>query len=393
MRHFIVFIAGTIALSAAAPVSASAQDPGRIFGAMTRMLTAPLRQGFGPRIRIDRPPMGIPQVQRRNAIARAVAPQQRAATREPQRASITQPATQAAIHTGWIGAVFWPRAADDLVGYAFFPSEAGDRFWAYGFNDISEGIFAPPSTQAFASARRARDDRAQALPATATELCGSPVGAGAWVERIEQIVQPDAAQRELLVELRQGLVKADDEVKAACPSAMAASQLARLDVMEERLRALHYATLTIRTPLEKFYGALSDEQKARLNGPASGNGAQAGPARICQAHAPDPRDRSAFALDRRARPTAEQRAYQDAMRKHLTDMAQFVTAACPQDTPATPLARLDAQADRITILLYAAMAMRPALDHSAGAEPNVQADAPTPSPRPRPVQASVTPNG
>jgi hypothetical protein len=383
MRHFIIFVAGTITLSAAAPGSAVAQDPGRIFGAMTRMLTAPLRQGFGPRIPIHRPPMDLTPSSRRNAIARAAAPQ-RAVAREPQRAAIAPAAVQAGIHTGWAGAVFWPRAADDLVGYAFFPNEAGERFWAYGFNDISDGIFAPPATQAFASARRIRDDRATALPAAATELCGSTAGAGAWADRIEQIVQPDAGQREFLLQLRGALAKADDELKAACPSAMPVSQSARLDIMEERLRALHYATLTIRTPLEKFYGALTDEQKARLNGASP----TASPARICQTPA-SARDRSAFALDPRARPSAEQRAYQEAMQKHLTDMAKFVAAACPQDIPATPLARLDAQADRLTVLLYTAMAMRPALDQSAEAQP--RAEAPTPYPRPRPVQANATP--
>jgi hypothetical protein len=394
MRHFIIFVAGTITLSAAAPGPAIAQDPGRIFGAMTRMLTAPLRQGFGPRIPIHRPPMDLTPSSRRNAIARAAAPQravarepQHAVAREPQRVAIAPAAVQAGIHTGWAGAVFWPRAADDLVGYAFFPNEAGERFWAYGFNDISDGIFTPPAAQAFASARRIRDERT-VLPAAATELCGSTVGAGAWADHIEQIVQPDAGQRELLLQLRAALAKADDELKAACPSAMPASQSARLDIMEERLRALHYATLTIRTPLEKFYGALTDEQKTRLNGASQ----TASPARICQTPA-SAHDRSAFALDPRARPNAEQRAYQEAMQKHLTDMAKFVAAACPQDIPATPLARLDAQADRLTVLLYAAMAMRPALDQSASARPEVQprAEAPTPYPRPRPVQANATP--
>jgi hypothetical protein len=389
MRHFIIFVAGTITLSAAASAPAVAQDPGRIFGAMTRMLTAPLRQGFGPRIRIHRPPMDLTQSSRRNAIARAAAPQ-RAVVREPQRASIAPAAVQAGIHTSWIGAVFWPRAADDLVGYAFFPNETGERFWAYGFNDITDGIFTTPSAQAYASARRVRDDRAQALPAAAGELCGNPDGTRASADRIEQIVQPDAAQRELLMQLRQALAKADDDIKAACPSVVPASQSARLDIVEERLRALHYATLTIRTPLEKFYGALTDEQRAKLNGATQ----TASPARICQTQASPTRDRSAFALDPRARPTAEQRAYQEAMQKHLTDMAKFVAAACPQDIPATPLARLDAEADRLTVLLYAAMAMRPALDQPAAA-PAAQprAEAPTPHPRPRPVQANATPNG
>ncbi len=406
MRHFIVFVAGAITLSAAASGPASAQDPSRIFGTMTRMLTAPLRPVFGPPIRIHRPPMSVPQSQPRNAISRA-APQ-RAVARDPSRAATAPAGTRnaqgsiqgsiqgsaaAIAHAGWAGAVFWPHAADDLAGYAFFPNETGDRFWAYGFNDITEGIFAQPAAQAYASARPGRYDRAPAMP-VATDLCGSPHGASAWAERIERIVQPDAAQRELLVQLRHALAKADDEIKAACPSVMPTSPLARLDIMEDRLRTLHYATMTIRTPLDTFYGALSNEQKARLNG-ASGSGPQAAsPALICQAHAP--RDRNASALDTRARPTAEQRAYQEAMQKHLTDLAQFVTAACPQDSLSTPLARLDAQADRLTVLLYAAMAMRPALDHStpARAETNAQAETPTPYPRPRPAQAGATaPNG
>ncbi len=287
--------------------------------------------------------------------------------------------------------MFWPRAADDLVGYSFFPNEAGDRFWAYGFEHIADGLFAPPAAHAFASTRRVRDDRASAVPAAMAELCGSSDGASEWAVRIEQTVQLDATQRELLSHLRQAMVKADEDVKAACPTAMPTSQAARLDIMEERLRTLHYATLTIRTPLEQFYGSLSDEQKSRLNESATGSNAQAAPAAVCQAHAARASDRSALALERRARPTSEQRAYQEAMQKHLADMARFVASACPQDVPASPIARLDAAADRLTVLLYAAMAMRPALDHAAPTQaPNAAAQGRTPFPRPRPAHADAT---
>ena len=43
------------------------------------------------------------------------------------------------------------------------------------------------------------------------------------------------------------------------------------------------------------------------------------------------------------------------------EMAQFLNTTCPAETPATPMARLDAASDRVMALLHAAMGIEPML--------------------------------
>ncbi len=79
-------------------------------------------------------------------------------------------------------------------------------------------------------------------------------------------MQPNDAQRAGLEELRTASASAADRIKAACPSETPLTAIGRLDAVEKRLdAAMLDAIKAVRGPLEKFYGSLSDEQKARFN--------------------------------------------------------------------------------------------------------------------------------
>ena len=78
-------------------------------------------------------------------------------------------------------------------------------------------------------------------------------------------MQPNDAQRAGLEELRTASASAADRIKAACPSETPLTAIGRLDAVEKRLDAMLDAIKAVRGPLEKFYGSLSDEQKARFN--------------------------------------------------------------------------------------------------------------------------------
>jgi hypothetical protein len=136
------------------------------------------------------------------------------------------------------------------------------------------------------------------------------------IERISEIVQPTAAQRPALEELRAASAKAIDMLKAGCPKDLPSIPTGRLAAMERRLQVMLAAVQTVRPALERFYQSLSDEQKARFN-----------------AIAPDNRD--AAAKDQRD-----------------------LTKLCDEKTPGAT----DLPIDRIAQAVQPTRAQRPALD-------------------------------
>jgi hypothetical protein len=84
-------------------------------------------------------------------------------------------------------------------------------------------------------------------------------------ERIDQLMRPDAAQRAKLDTLQAANAKAAELIKTACPSTLPVAPPDRLAAEGQRLQAMLTAVETIHAPLDDFYNALSDEQKARFN--------------------------------------------------------------------------------------------------------------------------------
>src|SRR5262249_45717219 len=185
-----------------------------------------------------------------------------------------------------------------------------------------------------------------------------------------------------LDDLAAGLAKGGDTAKAAGPaSGTVASPEQRLDAMTDRTWALRQAVVIMRTPLESFYDALDAAQKARLDGapaeperretnadadagapndaPHSG-ASSSGPARLCG----DPAARMTAwpgeQIERRVRPTQEQRASLQMLQMTTQGMAQMLLASCPRAAPATPLDRLDAAEKRLNAMLYATRVVGPA---------------------------------
>src|SRR6266568_4168092 len=85
------------------------------------------------------------------------------------------------------------------------------------------------------------------------------------IEDIDKNVHPTDAQRRSLEDLRNASARAADAIKASCRSQTPLTVTARMEAVEGRLGAMLDALKTVRGPLEKFYDALSDEQRARFN--------------------------------------------------------------------------------------------------------------------------------
>ncbi len=167
---------------------------------------------------------------------------------------------------GWVGPLFWPFAYHDIYDYTIWGDGIG--FWAYGYGDIYAGIFAPYGQDDLAgyTAPGPSGRRHRRVPPL-QQLCGddSREIAGRPIDQIQQAVQPTEAQRAALDDLANASVSAAQIVRASCPTQTASTAPARLAAMQERLQAMIKAELAVQPPLEKFYGLLDDEQKARLN--------------------------------------------------------------------------------------------------------------------------------
>jgi hypothetical protein len=245
---------------------------------------------------------------------------------------------------------FWPTLSDDVFDYVLWPS-GNDRLWAHGYGDVVDGAFRPEPG--------ARHPRPQTTGSAddAKPTCMHPAGnqtADALLERIAQTIQPTDAQKAALDELRPAVQRAVEIIDAACPAHPALTPTGRLDGMEDRLWAARQALMMLRAPLDKLYGALSDEQKARLNGPVSGPQRTAA---CSQSGAELPN-----AVIERVHPSPQQRGALEAVRTTSAGLAKMVGGSCPADMPVTPVARLDAADKRLNTLLYAVVTLRAPVD-------------------------------
>jgi LTXXQ motif family protein len=308
--------------------------------------------------------------------SRAADPAERVESAGTDQRRDTSPAA-ADLPAGWTGPLYWPHAGDDVFDYAF--GVGGERFWARGGRDLTDAILL-------------RDGKAAA---GWEEMCGSrrPGDASPWSEPIAQAVGPTEAQRRALDELSAALVEASNGIKAHCPApGTAASPTQRLDAMTDRLWAMRQSAIIVRPALEKFYGALDEQQKARLKDATSARrettaeapsdrreaeatGGPSGFTLLCAdptaAMMPWPNEQ----IERRVRPSNEQRESLQTLQMTTQGMAQLLMASCPsaspqgasspgaspKEPPATPLERLDAAEKRLNAMLYAARVVGPAV--------------------------------
>ena len=235
-------------------------------------------------------------------------------------------------------------------------------------------------------------------------------------DAIAQIVGADEKERTALEGLRERAKKAAERLAADCPQDVPAALSARLEAVEQGIDAALAAFDAVEPALATFYGALDDEQKARLYrdmaAPAAANARQTTPRREAQEERRERRDYSyrrdrtrAYAAAREAaarEPTPSQARSQAAapgwgamceelaavlrgwpVREIERDVRlsspqrvafyELVTAslkaadtldsACPAETALTPVGRMDAMRKRLSAARAAIAAIRPALTH------------------------------
>jgi hypothetical protein len=244
---------------------------------------------------------------------------------------------------------------DQFFGYIFSPASYDTKFWAHGERDMIQAVFTKGSTSPTPNCGQSGEERADPL-----------------TQHIDQVISPNEDQQEALEALRSALVKAYDRINTTCRDVDPITPTARLKAMQERLFAMRDAGLSIRTSLAGFYDKLSDEQRVRFDSTDTASAREAKPSgapdagQICQAQAQAAYAWPAALVGRRVRPNPAQRASLEALQKTLFGMAMYLRGACPNEATSKPVARLDAAMRRLDGMIYAVIAIAPALDDFYG---------------------------
>lgn len=277
-------------------------------------------------------------------------------------------------HLGWVGPVFWPFACSSIFFFALWPDDYGwyDPFWAYGYNDIYDGIFSPYVYDQYvqgpgASARMSQlaQGMADACATEAAEVTGWPI------DQIQSAVEPNDQQRALLDDLGNAVVQASNTIRSNCPTSVAFTPTGRLAAMQQRLHGMVQAVNLVQPPLGKFYDSLNDEQKARfdaMGAATAGQGPRNQPPPPAEGTNPQAACGSnitawpADKIDRIVQPSDAQRAKLEALQSAAAQAAETIKAACPTgEPPHTPPGRLDAAGKRLQTMLQAVETVQPAL--------------------------------
>jgi ABC-type transporter MlaC component len=285
---------------------------------------------------------------------------------------------------GFIGPLFWPYAYDDFVDYTFYPY-AYDTFWPYAYDDFYDGMFGAyalgyggtyasvgPSGDyggGYAPSGSARGRYARGSAGgrnIEADLCsGQTAGLTDWpIERIAQTAND--AQRGLLNDLKSATAEALDILKAACPTALPSTPTGRIDAMRQRLEAMLTAVRIVRPALEKFYGSLNDEQKARFDALSTDNGdqrqAQRDLTQVCGARAAGIGKLPVERIEGAVQPDDTQHSALQQLRDAMSQAADALNSECPTYHTLTPVGRLQAMEQRLDAMLHAVETVQPALE-------------------------------
>ena len=164
---------------------------------------------------------------------------------------------------GWVGPLFWPFAYYDVYDYALWGDGMG--FWGYGYRDIYAAVFTPYDKDELARYVSPSHRRFRKLPSLVL-VCGDEASelAKLPIDEIRQTMRTSEEQRAALDDLANASLEAAQAIRAACPTEVASTPSDRLAAMQQRLEAMKSAIARIRTPFEKFYESLDDDQKGEL---------------------------------------------------------------------------------------------------------------------------------
>jgi hypothetical protein len=136
--------------------------------------------------------------------------------------------------------------------------------------------------------------------------------------------------------------------------------------MRQRLEAMLSAVQIVRPALERFYGSLTDEQKARFDALEPDQAADAKASKteltqVCSAAVTKTNAAPTARIQQTLRLTPEQKSALDNLDAATAKAAQMLAANCPTEETMTPPGRLAAMEGRLNAMLQALDVVQPAL--------------------------------
>jgi LTXXQ motif family protein len=234
-------------------------------------------------------------------------------------------------------------------------------------NDVSRGGSYSTAARGDNAAKTGQTDR-EARAETNSEALESYAGLAQGVtnlpiDRIRQTVHPTADQEAALEDLSATSSLASDIIKS-CPASAPLTPVGRLDAAGQRLDATIKAIHILRSPLERFYRALSDERRRQFNaitGSTEGARSSGNMATVCSQQAGAVIGLPVQRIEQVVQPTAQQQNTFDELKKAAQKAGDQLQSSCPTAVPKSPLARLDTVATRLGIMVDAVEAVRPNL--------------------------------
>ena len=234
-------------------------------------------------------------------------------------------------------------------------------------NDVSRGGSYSTAARGNDAAKTDQTDR-ETRAETTSEALESCAGLAQGVtnlpiDQIRQTVHPTADQEAALEDLSATSSLASDIIKS-CPASAPLTPAGRLDAAEQRLDATIKAIHILRSPLERFYRALSDEQRRQfnaINGSTEGARSTGNMATLCSQQAGSFIDLPVQRIEQVIQPTAQQQSAFDDLKKATQKAGDQLQSSCPTAVPKSPVARLDTVETRLGAMVDAIEAVRPNL--------------------------------
>jgi hypothetical protein len=243
------------------------------------------------------------------------------------------------------------------------PNEARSRP-----NDVSRGSGYSTAARGGNPAKTDQTDRG-ALAETNTEALESCTGlvpgvTNLPIDQIRQTVHPTADQEAALDELSAASSQASDVVKSSCPSSAPLTPVGRVDAAKQRVDTTIKAIQIVRSPLEKFYQSLNDEQRQQFNamgGSTEGTRSASNSASLCGQQAGGFINLPVQRIEQVVQPTAQQQSAFDDLKKATQNASDQLRSSCPTAVAKSPMARLDTVETQLKAMADALEAVRPNL--------------------------------
>ena len=208
---------------------------------------------------------------------------------------------------------------------------------------------------------------------------GCKLEAAEWknwpLESVAQIARVEDTQRNALAQTQAAADNVAETLASSCPSDSPASLSDKFDLIDQVLEVLVAGLDRLRPSIEAFYGALDDEQKARLvalymsqasvqKSEQNRRPAQKYPLTVrqdatCQQWAGSLRTWPMRQIESGMSLSDEQKAALYTLSGSIYRAAAVLTASCPTESSFTPLGQLDAKRARIETLRQAISVVRP----------------------------------